>query len=366
MALRIIDKDFNFLGYLDSSSSIQFTRKHYEVGSIEIHVDKKANGAEYLKPAAIVYLDAARAAVIETYNDDEGKSDEIVATGKQIKNFCHWRRTAPGQIEDSQYYGYDRFPAINDPDLPTETVIKHYVDRHMVNPEDPLRVFPHLIIADDQLRGAAIRWQSRMEWLTDVFQSIGEQTGMGYDIYLDYTNKQYIFDVIQGNDHTVSSENPVVFSAKWGNVSKVKYSEDTSKYFNTAYCGGAGENEGRLIQVVYENDIPRSGFDRRETWYDCGSGDNLDDLIYEGKYKLKADGAVFGISGDIILAGPFQYRQGWDLGDMVTIQTRSHEMDARITEVKEVYERGKASIIPTFGARNKNALDEIRKREVVR
>ena len=368
MELRAIDTSFTSIAYLDSCSSIQLIRKLWEVGTVEIHVDANKKGAKLLKPGIIVFLDEHRAGILDSYGTDNGKTGKVViAKGKQLKDLCRLRLTVPGQLEDTQFYGYDRYPAIDAPDASAESIIKHYVDRHMVHPDDPSRAFPGLVIAPDQHRGPAMRWQSRFESLSTVFKNIGEQTGMGYDIYLDLANNQFVFDVVPGNDHTSSSDHPVVFASDWSNVSSLKYSEDASKYMNTGYCGGAGEDEGRLIQIIYENDTPRSGFGRRETWLDCGSIDNIDDLYYEGTYRLKENAEVRGLSGEVVSAGPFRYLEQWDHGDMVTTLSRDDEveMDARITEVREVYERGKNTITPTLGKRNKNALDEIRERRVV-
>lgn len=365
-ALRLITTEFEPIGYIDSASSVQLHRNLYEVGDMEIHINRTQTDADKLVPGVIAYLDERRAAMIESYDEDEDNAGMMIAKGKQLKDLCRFRGTVPGQIEETQYYGYDRYPAIGDPDAPAESIIKHYIDRHMVAPEDPHRVYPGVIIAPDLLRGPLMRWQSRNEPLTDIYKSIGEQTGMGYDIRLDIDNSRFIFDVIAGRDRTSGSDYPVVFSSKWSNVSGLKYTENAANYYNTAYCGGAGENEGRLIQTVYEDDVIRSGFARREIFIDCGSIDNIDDLIYEGKYKLAGYAYVRGLSGEIAPAGPFVYMKDWDLGDMVTIQSRTHERDARITEVREIYERGKVSVIPTFGKRNKSFLDEIRRTGVVR
>jgi hypothetical protein len=367
--IRAIDSGFVPRAHIAAASSVQWTRKLYDVGTFEIHTAMHVKGAEQLLPGRIVFLDERHAGIIDYYDADEKKSGvPVTAKGKELKNLCFWRSTAPSQLEDTQFFGYDRFPALTDPDAPAESVIKHYADRHMVNPDDTVRGFPGLVIAEDQLRGPEMRWQSRFEPLTAVYKSIGELTGMGYEIRLDLENSQFVFDVIAGRDRTSASDSPVVFATAWGNVSGLKYSEDESGWANTGYAGGAGENEGRLIQVVYEDDIPRSGWDRRETWLDCGSVELVDDLLYEGKYKLRDKSRARGLSGDVIPAGPFRYGMHWDIGDYVTLKSRVSgvEMDTQITEVRLSYEKGKADIKPIFGKRPKNVLDEIRKIGVVR
>jgi hypothetical protein len=67
--------------------------------------------------------------------------------------------------------------------------------------------------------------------------------------------------------------------------------------------------------------------------------------------------------------GPYVYQQHWDLGDFVTLKSEDFgvELDVQITEVKEIYERGKIKAVPTFGKRNRNIIyDEIRRIGAVR
>ncbi len=367
--LRVMDTSFTPLAYIDNASSIQWTRKLWEVGTFEIHIDLNHRDANKLTPESIVFLDRRRAGIVDYYEVQENNNGtEVIAKGKELKCLCLLRLTVPGQLEDTQYFGYDRFPGVNEPDKPAESVIKHYVDRHMVSPDNTDRVFPRLTLADDRMRGQGLRWQSRFEPLSTVFKDIGELTGIGYEIRLDLENECFVFDVIEGNDNTAGGGSPVIFAPAWGNVSGIKYSEDINQWLNTGYAGGAGENEGRLIHTVYENDVTRTGFERRETWLDCGSVEMINDLLYEGKYKLKDKARIRGLTGDVVTAGPFTYQKDWELGDYVTIQSQKSgvELDVQITEVKEVYEKGKTDIKPTFGKRNKNALDEIRKIGVVR
>lgn len=367
--LRIIDTEFVPLAHIAAASSVQWTRKLWEVGTFEIHTTLGVRGADHLQDGAIVFLDADRVGYIDDFVADENKKDvPIIAKGKELKDICRWRSTEPGRIADTQYYGYDRYPALADPDAPAESVIKHYADAHMVNPENMSRRFTGLVIAPDLLRGPAMRWSSRFEPLSAVYKGIGEQTGVGFTVRLDLEHELFVFDAIVGRDHTAGSDYPVIFSPEFGNLSGLKYSDDISNYYNTGYCGGAGEDEGRLIQVVYEDDIPRAGWDRREIWLDCGSVDMVGDLLYEGRYKLKDKARVRSLTGDVIPSGSFKYQRDWDLGDYVTIPFKQLglETDVQITEVKESYEKGKFSAVPTFGKRNRNILDEIRKTGVVR
>jgi hypothetical protein len=368
--LRAQSLDGTPLAYIDSCTSIQWTRKLWEIGTFEIHCSLNRKGADQLIDDRVVFLDAHRAGIINAFSMERTKArKKIVAKGSELKDLCRWRATVPGQLDETQYYGWDRYPAAGDPDAPVESVIKHYIDRHMVNPEDSNRTMPDIVIAADQARGDAIRWSSRFAALSEVGKKIGETYGVGYELYLDLDNNQYVFDTIHGADHTATSSSPVVFSTSWSNIATLKYGVDKSTYKTAAYLGGAGEDEARLIQVIYEDDEVKAGFERRETFIDCGSIDSLDDLIYEGRYRLKDYIAVRTLTGDTVPNGPYVYRQHWDLGDFVTLKSEDFgvELDVQITEVKEIYERGKIRAVPTFGKRSRNIIyDEIRRIGAVR
>lgn len=368
--LRAQTLDFTPVAYIDACTSIQWTRRLWEVGTFEIHCSLLRKGADQLTDDRIVFLSPRRAGIITGFSKEKSKlKKEIIVKGRELKDMCRWRSTVPGQLQETQYFGYDRYPALGDPDEPIESVMKGIVNRHITNPEDANRALADIVIAPDQLRGTPSRWSSRFASLTDVMKKIGEMYGVGYEIYLDLDNNKYVFETIHGNDHTAGSAAPVIFSTSWSNIATLKYGVDKSNYYNTAYLGGAGEDEGRLIQILYENDEAKSGYDRREIFIDCGSIDDIDALKYEGRYKMKDYVIVRTLTGDVVPNGPYEYQKDWDLGDFVTLKSEDFgvELDVQITEVKEVYERGKIRAIPTFGKRQRNILyDEIRKIGVVR
>lgn len=365
--ITVINKDFEFKASLDNCKSIKFSRSLYDISEFQINTSAAA-GRELL-PGRIICLDSRRAGIIRTLGIDESKSgDEVIARGIELKGIVNQRRVVPDRIADSQFFGWDRYPGLNDPDVPAESVIKHYIDRHMVNPDDPNRKFPRLVIAADLGRGILMRWQSRWDPLDAVLKGIGEYSGIGYEIWLDFDNNQFVFDIISGRDKTSYSDSPVLFATGWGNTSKIQYAVDEKDWHNVGYAGGAGEDEGRLIQTVFEGDAIPSGFNRREDWLDCGNIENVDDLLYEGKYKLQDKKRRESLTGDIIPAGPFKYLQDWDIGDRVTVASEiaGVESDKQITGVDEGYEQGKTSIKPIFGVRKKTFIDEIRKTGVVK
>ena len=372
--IRVIDTDFNFLGMIDNYESLQWTRKLYEVGDVEMHISLDKHYADKLTTGNLLFLDEKRVAQIITPIREEKKGGNTVTVkARQLKGIVADRCTVPNTFDNQSQFGYDRFPAVNaTPNTAAlETVIKHYVNKHLVNPEQSYRKYPRLVVATDQLRGDQARWSSRFENLDVVFKAIGEAYGMGYDITLDLENKQFVFDIIDDIDASVENTAaimPVIFSSGFGNISSIKHTIDEKAYKNAAYAGGAGETENQFVLNIYDGSIPPAGFGRKEIFFDCGNIDDPNDLIYEAKHKLQSYKRSETLTGDTVANGPFKYLTHWDIGYRVTIASArlGVQLSTYITEVKEVYERGKYTVTPTFGPRNKNILDEIRTQGVIR
>ncbi len=365
--LHVIEPDFTLAAAIVGYTNFQLKRKLYEVGEIELHIPFGAFGAEELKPGRIVFITPDKPGILTKIEISESKKGaEIAAYGMQLKGIVGRRVTVPDTDDEQLLFGYDRFPRPEEPEAPAEGIFKHYASKHLVEPLDASRKIPNLLIAPDQSRGKAGRWSSRFEGLDAVYKALGEYAGMGYDIALDLENERMIFDVIPGVDHTASSNFPVIFSTAYHNMATTKYSMDTKPIVNAAYAGGTGEGEARLVQTVFRENA--AGLERRESWLDCGNIELVEDLIYEANHKLENSVLTETLTGTITPTGPFVYGEDYDLGDIVTVQSRTTglEKDAQITEISESYEKGERKISVTFGKRQQNILDEIRKMEAVR
>ena len=64
--IRIYDRDMNFQGIIDAASSLQWHRRYYSPGEVELHCPITENSLLLLKRENLVYLKGAvEAAVIE-------------------------------------------------------------------------------------------------------------------------------------------------------------------------------------------------------------------------------------------------------------------------------------------------------------
>jgi hypothetical protein len=230
-----------------------------------------------------------------------------------------------------------------------ETIMKAFVNHNIVAATDPERNISNLIIATDQQRGLTDAWRAKYDVLSDMMNTIGTYAKLGWDILYDITNKQFIFDVCQGKDHSVNQSilNPVIFSADFDNSKAEHFIQDILNSANVGYCGGQGDDNNRLIQKVGSG----TGLQRQETFIDCSNAEDATELITQGSQKLAEMAETKTFEFQIIPNVSFIYGSDYDLGDTVTVVSRRWgiQMDAQITELKEIYELGKNSLEITVG-----------------
>ena len=234
-----------------------------------------------------------------------------------------------------QDFGWDRYSG------PAESAYKHYAKGNLASPEDSKRAVPRLAIAPDQGRGLALPWQGRFDALADLYASIGEATGMGWDIRPDFAGKRFVLDAWQGRDLAA------VISREMGNAADVQLQVTHSGSLTTLYVGGAGEDEHRMI-LSQGNDA--DGWDRREGWGDAGSVDDTAMLRLYADKRLAEGRPKETLTAQVIDSGACRYGRDWDVGDVVTVRGAGASMRARIIEVTETHEDGQRTIAATFGS----------------
>ena len=280
----------------------------------------------------------------------------------ELKGIARLRITVPPTAqEDPDALGYDRVIGAG------EEVLRHYAEKHMVNPASEYRKIPLLELepAADPPRGKETPWQTRYENLQDVLSDIAEYCDIGWNVAMDYPRRRWLLTVSAGRDLTVGrdgAETFVAFVGDFRNLTTSSYTYDRGGYTNALYLGGAGEDENRLVIVRYvdeEHNVleePLSGLARAEEMIDVGNVELPDEAEYEGLHKyVSSFSPLRTLTAQISPAGPFVYEADWDLGDKVTVQVRdaavglSVRMDARVLTVEETYERGGQSLRVTFG-----------------
>lgn len=348
-------EDFEPLGLITDAESVYFERSFTGIGTMQIAMSALRRNAALLQPGNVVRIgehkDMAGILTRRRLSTERGRQ-RIVAEGVQLKGvFASRVIVPPTAAEDAAAYGWDRVAT-----AAGETVLRHYVSRHIVSPVDANRKIVQVVMetAASPLRGTETPWQAQWTSLAEEMESICRWCSLGYNLDLDIANRQWVYRTLQGHDLTGrdGSLTRVTFSPAFRNVVNVAYEEDYSAVSNSIYALGGGEDEDQVVRLIYadENGDPlesgRAGTERLETTISVGSLSLPDEIDYEAYHNLKTSARqIKTLTATINTGGPFAYRKDWDLGDIVTVRLSLREMGetismhAPITGITEIYER---------------------------
>lgn len=372
--IRIINHSFTLLGEISNYESLMFTRSWHGIGTLEMHVNRYKRYADQLQKGNIVFPfnELNKAYLIkhkEIELDEQGKATENwLIRALELKVITGQRITLP-----PGHTSHDNKQAH------AEAVMKHYINNNAINPSNLNRKIQQLILAVDKGRGATVSWQSRFKNLAEEIAEISLLSGLGWGTSLDYHNKKFIFDVHQGRDLTATNavgNSPVIFSPQFDSVKNLSYVQSELNYKNMAYVAGQGEGVDRRVIELYGNS---TGLDRHELFIDARDiaetieqegqeptprpeQDIIADLTNRGEQQLQEFLQEEYLEGQILTKSPFIYQQHYDLGDIVTLQNRDWgvTLDARITEIKEIYEPSGFQLEATFGNNRPTLIKKIK------
>ena len=351
--LRIIDRKFNFLGEIDDYASLIWRRKWFKPGEFELHINAQKQHTDKLQKENIVYLDERKAGIILHREISAENNETLIVKGYTLEGMVGRRITNPptGSAYDS----------VTDH---AENIIKGYVNRNCVTPENANRVIAGLVIAPTQNRGAEMTYQTRLKNLADELEAVAIASELGWFVTLDLVNEQFIFDVSTGNNRSASQVDlpPAIFSIGYDNIASQTFIESRLNYKNVAYTGGEGSGTSRLITVYGDEN---TGLDRYEVFIDGSDIADSNGLTEKGQQKLAEYAEALTFDNKIFANSNLVYEQDFDLGDIVTAVNERWgvSLDTRITEITETYEPSGFRLEAVFG-NNIPTLQEKIKQEI--
>ena len=364
--IRILSLGMDILGEIDNYESMFFNRSHHGIGAIELRINRYKKYADTLLKGNIIFVDKNKSFLIlhrEIELDENGKiTENWLIKGYALKSIIAQRITIP-----PSHTSHDNKSGS------AETVMKHYVNNHLVNPVDGRRKIPQLVIASDKRRGMHIDYSSRFKNVAEEMSTLSLTSGLGWDVTLDIANKQWIFDIVEGGNLVAgqSINPPVIFSPQFESLKSLHYTQSELNYKNVAIVAGQGEGvERRVIEVgnyaaINRHEIFIDARDVAETDEDeqpIPVDQILRALTDRGQQQLNELLQEEYLEGQILTNSPFIYQKDYDLGDIPTIQNIEWgvTMDARITDIKEIHETSGFSIEATFGNSRPTLIQKIK------
>ena len=369
--IRILSLGMDILGEIDNYESNLFNRSWHGIGAVELRINRYNKYADTLLKDNLILIgtDLNKVFIIkhrEIELDENGKvTENWLIKGYALKSIIAQRITIP-PLHTSQ----------DNKSGSAETVMKHYVNNHLVNPVDGRRKIPQLVIAPDLQRGMHIDYSSRFKNVAEEMSTLSLASGLGWDVTLDIANKKWVFDVAEGRNLVAgqSINPPVIFSPQFESLKSLQYTQSELNYKNVAIVAGQGEGVERRVIEVAANNVG-NGINRHEIFIDARDVSETDDddqpipeskiiqaLSDRGQQQLNELIQEEYLEGQILTNSPFIYQRDYDLGDITTIQNNDWgiTMDARITDIKEIHEETGFSIEATFGNSRPTLIQKIK------
>lgn len=325
--LRIFDSNLNFIGEIDDFKSCIMTRKYLGIETLELTISLRSQNAGLLNKHCIIFVGSKKVFEIlhKQIDTDDNEKIKIVAFG--FAKTLGKRITIP-PVGNS----HDSFTGSAD------AVVKHYITANIITPSDPNRKIPYMEIAPIQ-NGSEITDQTRLKNLNEEITRVLQASGRGCCFDLDVTLRKIVFDTYLGIDRTVGNPediSPVIFSIDFDNLLDQSFVDSMTDAKTQIYVGGQGEGDSRTIVEVGDS----SGAERFEVFTDARDISNVDELTNRGLSEIVSE--IRNFEANIDPNGQFEYEDDYDLGDLITLQSNQLGivMDARITEIREIYQQG--------------------------
>ncbi|WP_313758572.1 siphovirus ReqiPepy6 Gp37-like family protein [Tissierella sp.] len=364
MELYIFDMELNFQGIIESFISFRWIRRYHKSGSFELHCNLTIDALQLLKIDNILWLkgdDEAGYIVCRNIKQNSRGEEILVVKGSFLTSYLDRRINWYQITHDGLAIDF----------------MKKIINDNAINPLNPNRKIPLLIFNSDATYKDKISYQNTYGNVLEQLENISRITNIGYRIRFDYVNKKLIFETYKGENRSINQSNdaPAVFSREFENILEQEYMESLDNYKNTVLVAGEGEGTGRKIVTIEEGE----GLDRYELFVDARdlqsekeNGEKISEdkyiemLVNRGKTKLAELKKVESFDSKINLKSNLIYKEDFDLGDIVTVLNKKWGViiDARITEIEEVYESNGFNVNIIFGNDAPGLIEKIK--QVVR
>lgn len=381
MELRVFDTDIEPLGAIDEMESLLWTTKYFDVGTFSLLVPITENNSKLIKRGNIitkhdgrqevttpggVWRRAAQITYVHVTKDENGL-EQLEAQGYMLGRWLSKRCITP-QITRKDT---------------NQALINLMVENNCGSQAGSRRKFERFImLPQEAIEG------TQVDYANTVYADLGTevkgraQAGkLGYDILVNERTKQYGFYLYKGKDLTAKNNDgntPCIFSRDFDNVDEQEYTDSIENCKNFIYVQGAAE-ENEVQPVVTVDGAGASGLELEEVFCEAtdiarkyNEGDReiviplntyLAMLRTRGSTELETYGEAVSFTSTISTNSNLKYKADFDLGDRITCKETKWgiQIDARITEVLETYQKGEETIEATFGESLPTLLEQIRK-----
>lgn len=338
MEIRVYDNTLGFQGVIENFTSLIWTRRYFNAGEFQIVMPFTSEAVKLLQRGRLVSKRGSdEAGVIEWINvEDNNKSKKLTVKGRFLESYMDQRLIRPTYV------------AVN---KKVEVAMHELISGAATIP----------LLELEELHGFTeeVTFQATYKNLLAYIGKLSSYSNIGFRFRPDFVAKKIVFETYKGLDRSIhqNDRSRVVFSEKYHNISKGSYTENDQLLKTVCYVG-AGRDDERIYIVAGDDTLV--GLDRREVYINS-SGINRDDFSTEAEYldalKQFGNNTLTGkqlaqsFECDVDPSNNFVYKQSYDIGDIITVEKEDWgiSVDLRITELREIYEKGGMTVAPVFG-----------------
>lgn len=366
--LYVFDLNLNRLGEVSEYKELVIKRNYYTVSTITLRIAGTKENIDLLQQGRILttasnysygyYIDYM-------YYVDEAETElEIIAYS--LNYWLYWRI-----IERQMRFAGN-----------VEDVIKKFVNAICINPTNPKRKIPNLVLAANSGISSTVDSSKGGGELGEHTFELCKSNEMTIDILMNHSTKEFEVYTWQGVDRsTLQTTNPpVIFSKEFDNVINQQYTKSYTDYKNVAIV--AGEGEGNARQIAIYNDEP-SGLARREVYIDARDlqseyrDENDNDVVLNpteyasllrarGKEQLAEHQIIETYESEVDMYSQFTYGADYGLGDKIS--NRNDELGkvlhARVVTATLTSNRDGTNLNVEFGSESLDIYKRIFKKKV--
>ena len=382
MELRVFDTALEPLGIVDEIASLLWTIKYFDVGTFNLLAPVTDNNSNLLSMGNIIVKHDGKKEV-------EDGSGGIWRRAAQIM-YVHITKDERGQEQiEAQGFMLSKWLSkrVVTPQLVTTATCQQIISTLVANncganatTKRKFTQFTALTQAD--LGGSSVDYSNELYVdLGSEVKDVAVSGKLGYDILVNERDKLYGFYLYKGDDLTAgdtAGNPPCIFSRDFDNVNGQEYEDSIESYKNFTYVQGAADEAGTQPVVTVDGGN-KAGLELNEVFIDASdisrsyeSGGTsvpiplntyLAMLRTRGATELENYGERMNFVSTINTASNLRFKEDFNLGDRITCLERSWglRIDARITEVQEVYQKGQEEIQATFGESLPTLVEKIKR-----
>jgi hypothetical protein len=359
LLINIFDTDLVWKAQIDSAESLIHRTSWHEIPNSEMTISRTAQGVEELQIGRILVINNQRdkALIIEdltTSLDDNYITYNLIS----LKGMLNYRICHP--TDSMNFVGTRQSEVmlyLAGRNLISQT---RDTDRNFWNAARTINMFRTIGAQNyGDLIDYTIDWDTG--YLGDTIISLAKITTvpLGWNIYITEDFSAFEMAVYKTSEKHINQTilPPVVFSEEFGNIKNATYEYSIKDWRNFAYM--IWEDTAETLRQTPVGNVEKGAtvsFNRKEIIIDS-SKQSLAEVDNEGRSELNKRPHVESFTAEIINNEKTMstYKDDWDLGDIVTIQSKRIlkdqviSIDAQITEIEEIYASGEYSINATFG-----------------